>query len=141
MTAPASKFRGECPTAPGGLPAPTQTAQAVASDGAAGGAGEVEQGLGPTADGPTVPTVFGGHLLPFVLWASLMLVTFGALCLSAGINYDQRRMMELMRAEREELYMEMEELQQARDRELRAAQVEGYNLGWWDCAIESGRVI
>lgn len=67
MTAPATKFRGECPTAPAGLPASTQTAQAVASDGAAGGAGEVGSGLAPSADVPAAPAVFGGHLLPLVL--------------------------------------------------------------------------
>lgn len=87
MTAPATKFRGECPTSPAGLPASTQTAQTVASDGAAGREGEVSSGLATPAEVPAAPAVLGGHLFPVVLLVLLWSVFVGATCWGDGFEH------------------------------------------------------
>jgi hypothetical protein len=128
-------LRGECPTAPGGLPASTQTAQAVATSVVASGAGEVGSGLAPSADVPAAPAVLGGHLFPLVLlvlWTVSVAVVAGRLAYGQGWGDAYP-----LGVEDGARAVTIEAYQQGRE----AGQDEGYRTGLWDCRIETGRVL
>ena len=127
-------LRGEGPTAPGGFPAATQTAQAVATSVVAGGAGEVGTGLAPSADVPLASALFGGHLFPvlLVLWTVCVAAIAGRLAYGWGWGdaYPQG-------VEEGARAVTIEAYQQGRE--------DGYSKGrkaaQWDCWADSWRAL
>lgn len=129
-------LRGEGPTAPGGLPAATQTAQAVTTSVVAGGAGEVGTGLAPPADVPLASALFGGHLLPAVLLVLLWSVAVGAVCWGYGFGYGWDRAYPLG-VEEGARAVTIEAYQQGRE----AGYSKGRKAAQWDCWADSWRAL